>query len=96
MTHNENKKLDDAAAEFVRNFSAPRHITLSGCRSYATYENAEKAARKIADLQTLEGDRRLTYVIVAGTGNEAGRFIPCFVGESAARVIHSGFPVVSV
>lgn len=73
----------------------PRHIALSGCRSYATYENAEKAARKIAELQTLVGDRRLTFVIVAGAGKEVGRFIPCFIGESAAHVIHTGLPVVT-
>ncbi len=67
--------------------SAPtRAFDVKMPRTFATVANAIKAVEKT----TFEPG--LTYVIAV---DAQGRYFPCFVGESAAHVIHQGFAVIS-
>lgn len=57
-------------------------------KTYATIENAVAAARKVSEDI---GQPDLSFLVVAGEGKAAGRFIPVFVGQNANDVIFHGF-----
>ena len=64
-----------------------KFIDLDPSKTYATRENANKAANKIYG-----NNETLRFIICC---NEVGRFFPVFLGEKAlqAGVVHNGFCV---
>ena len=65
-------------------------VNLTAVRTYATAENAKKAAEKKLHADTL---RDVTWFIQR---DEAGRFFPVFVGERALQhMVHFHFNVVA-
>ena len=54
-------------------------------KNYATYDRAVKAAEKASN-------GLYTFVILAGTGENEGRFVPAFLGAEANDMMFLGFP----